>query len=61
MEQFSIRTIFISAVSQGEVEYRFHDSFVALYKERILFAKVNVAILVLLSKTSEVDSTFFID
>ncbi len=61
MEQFSIRTIFISAVSQGEVEYRFHGSFVDLYKERILFVKVNVAILVLLSKTSEVDSTFFID
>ena len=49
MEQFLIRTIFISTVSLGQVEYRFHDSLVVLYKKKILFAKVNEEDLYVLS------------
>jgi hypothetical protein len=40
MEKHSIKTIMIIMASIWQVEYRMHNNFIGIYREGILFAKV---------------------
>ena len=40
MDKYLIRTIIIMITSIGQVEYRMHEQFTGIYRDGILFAKV---------------------
>ena len=42
MERYLIRQIITTMLAIGKVEYRMRNKFVGLYREEILFAKVDV-------------------
>ena len=49
MDKYLIRTIIITMTSIGQVEYRMHEQFTGIYKDGILFAKVQAEGLYLLN------------
>ena len=40
MDKYLIRTIIVIMTSIGQVEYRMHEQFTGIYRNGILFAKV---------------------
>ena len=49
MDKYLIRTIIIMMTSIGQVEYRMHEQFTGIYRDGILFAKVQAEGLYLLN------------
>jgi len=49
MDKYLIRTIIVIMTSIGQVEYRMHEQFTGIYKDGILFAKVQAEGLYLLN------------
>ena len=49
MDKYLIRTIIVIITSIGQVEYRMHDQFTGIYRDGILFAKIQVEGLYLLN------------
>jgi len=49
MDKYLIRTIIVIMTSIGQVEYRMHDQFTGIYRDGILFAKIQVEGLYLLN------------
>jgi len=49
MDKYLIRTIIIIMTSVGQVEYRMHEQFTGIYRNGILFAKVQAEGLYLLN------------
>lgn len=49
MDKYLIRTIIVIMTSRGQVEYRMHEQFTGIYKDGILFAKVQAEGLYLLN------------
>jgi TfoX/Sxy family transcriptional regulator of competence genes len=52
MDKYLIRTIIVIMTSIGQVEYRMHEQFTGIYKDGILFAKVQAEGLYLLNDQS---------
>jgi len=49
MDKYLIRTIIVIMTSIGQVEYRMHEQFTGIYRNGILFAKVQAEGLYLLN------------
>ena len=49
MDKYIIRTIIVIMTSIGQVEYRMHEQFTGIYRDGILFAKVQAEGLYLLN------------
>ena len=61
MDQFLIRQIITTMLAIGQVEYRMHNKFVGLYKDEMLFAKVDAKGLYLFNSGELITADHFLD